>query len=265
MIIPKVDLVDVKNNRFLLFNTYDLISEAVKRNIFCEVNQIAILVSEKIENSMILDVGSNLGSFCIPIANQIRSNKIICFEAQRIIFLQLCGNIFLNSLSNIFPNNLAVGSKCCQLEIPTFDYSKITNIGAVSLLKEIREYQKTACLEEKEKVEMVTLDSLSFERPCHLIKVDVEGFELEVLKGGLNFIESNNFPPIIFEEWKTERFGGLSKKIENKQKELRKFLFYMGYEEVVEFSENVFVQNPKHPIRLKKYKDGEKTHLIREN
>jgi hypothetical protein len=35
-----------------------------------------------------------------------------------------------------------------------------------------------------------------------LIKLDVEGMELNVLKGGLKTLKDNNYPPIIFESWK---------------------------------------------------------------
>lgn len=264
MTLPKVDLVEAKNNRFLLFNTHDLISDAVRQGFFCEINQLALLVSQKIKQSTILDVGANLGSFCIPIANDIGDNEIISFEAQRTIFLQLCGNIFLNSLNNIFPHNLAVGNKCGQIELPIFDYSKVKNIGAISLMEDIRSFQNFQG-EEKEKIKMITIDSLNLNKPCHLIKIDVEGFELEVVKGALSFIEDNNFPPIVFEEWKTERFGQLSGKIQNKQDELRKLISYMGYEETLVVSENVFVQNPKNKIKVKKYKDDKGlTHLVRE-
>ena len=150
--------------------------------------------------------------------------------------------------------------------MPVYDYAKVRNIGAISIMEEIRKYQNSpTAKEEKEKVKMATVDSLSLEKSCHLIKIDVEGFELEVIKGALNFIENNNFPPIIFEEWQTERFGDFSKKIQEKQNELRRLISYMGYQETLNVSENVFVQNPKNKIKVKKYKDDKGlTHLVRE-
>jgi len=56
----------------------------------------------------------------------------------------------------------------------------------------------TAC--QTIKVEMKTLDSFGFTN-IGFIKVDVEGFETEVLKGGLDTLRINGWPPILFESW----------------------------------------------------------------
>ena len=58
------------------------------------------------------------------------------------------------------------------------------------------------------------------------IKVDVEGMEYKVLKGGLGTIIRNNYPPILFELWDIGKFG-MTK--ENHDL-LQKLLEDLGYE-----------------------------------
>jgi len=44
------------------------------------------------------------------------------------------------------------------------------------------------------------LDDLNIEN-IGLIKIDVEGHEIHVLKGALETLKRNNYPPILFESW----------------------------------------------------------------
>lgn len=74
---------------------------------------------------------------------------------------------------------------------------------------------------------MRTLDSFRLEN-IGLIKIDVEGFEKEVLLGGLETLVNNNFPDIIFESWGDykEKEGVPAKQI---REELFSLLTKIGY------------------------------------
>ncbi|PUE59832.1 hypothetical protein B9Z44_09730 [Limnohabitans curvus] len=75
---------------------------------------------------------------------------------------------------------------------------------------------------QTEIVPMIILDSVKLHvSPC-LIKLDVEGMELPVLQGGVNFLKEHQFPPILLEIWGYEWY-----KI-NKQ-DLLEFLLSLGY------------------------------------
>ena len=56
-------------------------------------------------------------------------------------------------------------------------------------------------VDEFRKVSVKTLDSFNL-KDIGFIKIDVEGFEEKVIRGGLLTIISNNYPPILFECWK---------------------------------------------------------------
>lgn len=51
-----------------------------------------------------------------------------------------------------------------------------------------------------ERVRVMTLDSLQLDN-IGLIKIDVEGHEAEVLRGAVQTLERNGWPPVIYEGW----------------------------------------------------------------
>jgi hypothetical protein len=53
-------------------------------------------------------------------------------------------------------------------------------------------------------VDVKTLDSFSF-RNVGMIKIDVEGFEKNVLQGAQETLKANGYPRIFFESWVPER------------------------------------------------------------
>jgi len=53
-------------------------------------------------------------------------------------------------------------------------------------------------------VPITTLDSFQLDN-IGLIKMDVEGFEKNVLEGGLETLKRNGYPKILFESWRESR------------------------------------------------------------
>jgi FkbM family methyltransferase len=103
------------------------------------------------------------------------------------------------------------------------DYANENNIGAFSMDKEVRENEYECKTEGvKEPLVVFTLDS-GAHKNVRLIKIDVEGHELEVLKGGIETAKANNYPPIIFEAWTWKPW------FEPKRKALLEYLEGHGY------------------------------------
>ncbi len=261
--IPTIELVNTKIGNLLLFQNGDFISEELrKKGVWAELEStVAIFFANETGPSFILDIGANLGTFSIPVARKLASQNVHvhAFEPQRIVFQQLNGNLFLNQIENCFTYNYALGSKISSIKLPKIDYSQTKNIGAVSLLSEIQSntnvsYHPT----ESEKIEIKTLDSFQIDGQCSFIKIDVEGYESEVIAGSIDFLKRQSFPPILFEEWRKGKFSGeVANAVDERQAKTRLLLGNLGYQ-FINFGLETLAQHPKArtEIAIENLRDG---------
>ncbi|MFZ6011829.1 MAG: FkbM family methyltransferase [Bacteroidota bacterium] len=157
-------------------------------------------------HSTILDVGASFGSFSLRLATFARQHKIPgfkinAFEPNPIMFKRYLHNLTLNpDLSEtVQVRALALGNESAHR---SFQYPE-TNSGVGKILPRNSPGQFA--------VEVQPLDRLSFSN-ISFIKIIVEGFEPEVLKGGWNTIEKFK-PAILFEatpEWYAQNQSSLS-------------------------------------------------------
>ena len=167
-----------------------------------EYSEIELTLMSKFIQSgdYVFDIGTNIGCFSIPFSKKVgKEGKIFSFEPQKFLFSLLKKNIEDNRIYNIEPFSFAVGKKPSYLILDEFDYSKNGNFGGVTLSEK---YDNANCAEiikkGKHKVKVVTLDNFLRIKKCDFIKIDVELMELDVLKGGKNFLEK--FRPILWIE-----------------------------------------------------------------
>jgi FkbM family methyltransferase len=119
-----------------------------------------------------IDVGANLGAHTLPLARLVGPGGIvIAFEPQRILFQILCGNVALNEIPNVHALPFGVGRAGGSTKVPALDYRGANNFGGIALGGA-----------QGEDVTVVALDQLGLAR-VKLIKIDVEGMELDVLVG----------------------------------------------------------------------------------
>jgi FkbM family methyltransferase len=138
---------------------------------------------------VVADVGACFGSYTITAL--LQGAHVYAFEPHPQLYNELVHNVWLNRLNGRFNSyNKAVWSTSdTVLDLPQFDLSmkRFTNDNQPIL-----------------KVQTMTLDDL-FEHFIHLdwIKIDVEGAEIEVLRGARQVIEKHN--PKILVEWHADR------------------------------------------------------------
>lgn len=152
----------------------------------------------------VIDLGANNGIFTVEFAELVGDEgRVFAFEPQRVIFQQLCGNVFANGFDNVWTFNLAVGkeSGLSKIEVPNyFDSENPLNLGNTSI------HNPTSSFPWEE-VQMINLDSLDFQK-LSLIKIDVQGYECEIISGALSTI--NKHRPFIFmevEDSQLKKFG----------------------------------------------------------
>ena len=84
--------------------------------------------------SLAVDVGAHIGCHTVFMAKQVGpGGAVFAFEAQRVIFQNLCANLALNGLSNVRVFNAAAGSEEGTITVPDIDYEAEGNFGGVSL------------------------------------------------------------------------------------------------------------------------------------
>jgi FkbM family methyltransferase len=135
----------------------------------------------------LIDVGANIGEFCIPHAVSDKVARVIAFEPQHECVRTVRVNAILNGLTaKLDVRPLALASAEGEL---AFDEDPVTP-QASHLSSDAIGTRRVQCS---------TLDAQARDvrGPC-MLKIDVEGAELEVLKGGREFVAEVR-PLILFE------------------------------------------------------------------
>ena len=139
----------------------------------------------------ILDIGAWCGTWSL--AMQKYAENIFCYEPNKTHFACLEKN--LAPFSNISLYNCAIGNE----------------EGFVKLTEETAT-QNTRVIQEKGDTKICTIDSLNLDN-IDLIKIAVEGFEMEVLKGATETIKNVQYIMIELNN-NTKRYGSSNLEIE---------------------------------------------------
>jgi len=134
-----------------------------------------------------VDAGANIGYLSLVAAATVGKNGTVhAFEPVKSTHTLLKNNIDLNEFSQINCHQLGLGSQNQEVII----YSENENRGGASIVNQRSE--------QKESIKICPLDAVLGEEKVDLLKIDVEGYEFEVLKGAEQTIRKNH-PTIILE------------------------------------------------------------------
>lgn len=163
---------------------------------------LALEAEEKRQDDiLVLDIGANIG--CISQALECEGFNVVAFEPQPEVFNLLRKNMTGEA------HNIALGSTEGVGVMPKIRYDDKNNVGGMSI--------GSAGVLGTISVPIKTLDSFEFDS-VGVIKIDVEGFEEEVLRGAVNTIKRHK-PILYIEDDRVSKSAGL-----------HSFLKELGYE-----------------------------------
>ena len=145
-----------------------------------------------------IDIGANLGYMSINASKIVGPNgKVFSFEPDNTIYSLLENNIILNNANNIILNKIGLSN---------YNGDASFNIATESGLSRLENKNKNLeglILKSKTTIKVNTLDTYLLENKISnlnikMIKIDVEGHELSILKGAINLLKNAN-PIIILE------------------------------------------------------------------
>ncbi len=159
-----------------------------------ERDAIAMCANYIRPESIVVDVGANIGIHAVHFAQFARSGRVICFEPSRSTFALLLQNV--GHLANVIPLNVALSDTTgLQTFFVAADnaYSGLKDTKRKPILRQ----ESIACFKADE-----ILSALLKRERIEFVKIDVEGFETQVLQGMSERIVRDR--PVIF----CEIFGG---------------------------------------------------------
>lgn len=158
-----------------------------------EMDQKFLIDSFLKKNMKVYDIGANLGYYSCMMSKIVGDEgSIFSFEPIKENINILKENILLNNLKNIKIFNLAISNKN---EFKKIYKSRNSNLNTFNKI----EGSMVTFEKETQEVESVTLER-AYELcslPPDLIRMDIEGHEVEVLGSANDFIKKYHFYPII--------------------------------------------------------------------
>ncbi len=155
------------------------------------------------EGVVAIDCGANIGVHLIEWGRQMSGwGRAIGIEAQERIYYALAGNVAINNCFNVQVIHAAVAAADGVMRIPLPNYLEPASFGSLELKPLARsefigqkiDYNEGAMVP----VRALRLDSLNLGR-LDLIKIDVEGMEIDVLEGAAEAL--NRHKPILLIEF----------------------------------------------------------------
>lgn len=224
-----MNLLETRHGRFLVRTGDDFITMNL-----CQKGEFEWHVVELIgrlvagaKSGVILDVGANIGTVTVPLAAAYPHLVVHAYEPQPKVMQHLQANCFLNEVENVVFHDYGLGMETQEVEVTLPDYKTDHNVGAFSMQPHVLEFSQEAQKTGKEDSLLVCrLDDEYdfFDDPSVLcVKIDVEGMELDVLKGGEKFLKFHSYPPLVYENWRGVKWW------QEKERELDSYVQGLGY------------------------------------
>lgn len=204
-----------------------------------EFEDMSFLLHFLRKEDLFTDIGSNIGSYTILASGAVGASSI-AIEPIPVTFNYLKNNIAVNNMQDrVEPLNIGMGNSHSVLKF-TSTHDSMNHVAVEG---------DTNVIE----VPVRTLDEILQNKPCpSLIKIDVEGFETEVLSGGKHTLENPDLKAVIIE------LNGSGLRYGYKDEDIHATFMSMG------FRPYVYKPFTRHLMELKTYSEENNTIYIRD-
>lgn len=208
----RLDLSNI--GRAFIYFLYHQYKDKISKKLPVYDLEVVSIIKRLPKDAVCIDIGVNEAQLFSSMIKHCTKGKVYGFEPVPILYQYLDAK-FSGEKVHVFPNALSD----TEAEVPFYYFPKRSGVSGLSnripLLGNIKV--------EKLQIRTVTLDSVLDLQRIDLIKIDVEGAELKVLKGAIEHIQSCK--PIIVFEWQQQG----SDYFETKSEEIFAFFQDLGY------------------------------------
>lgn len=164
---------------------------------------IAKFIREDENKITVFDVGANEGQSVIQMQENFNPTKIHCFEPNETAFFKLKRNNDKNKI--VVTNNFGLGK---ANETKDFFENELSDMSSFLELGE-KGWGRTGA---PKRVTIETIDNYCSKNQIgfiDLLKIDTQGFELEVMKGAANALKNNKIHLVLMEVTFAKIYDGL--------------------------------------------------------
>jgi FkbM family methyltransferase len=173
----------------LLYNRFDTyVGGSLKKYAEFSEREQELFRQLVLPGALVVEAGANIGAHTVVFSKLVGpSGQVHAFEPVRLVFQALCANLALNQCTNVFAHQCAASSAPGTLYVPPLAIDRRGNFGGTSLLDK----------SDGDPVAAVAIDSLDLPA-CNFLKADVEGMEIDVIRGAQRTIEM--YRPLLYIE-----------------------------------------------------------------
>ena len=151
-------------------------------------SMVSALKQQKLEPKTVLDIGANVGQFAIAVAKLFPDVRVHSFEPIPECFSKLRQNV--SKLRNVSVYQIALGDTMGETICHVNSHSQSSSI--LPLAPEHRKAFPDAREIKQVPIKIATMDCIFAEKtlePPVLLKLDVQGYEATVLRGGIDTLK----------------------------------------------------------------------------
>jgi len=188
------------NVMYLVYSHDSIVAPYLIKNGVYETELTKYLLNNIKADSVFVDVGANIGYYTCLAAKKIFSGKVFAFEANEMAYKLLQRNVMINWPNcPVLVENVAVGRTRGEVYFKNYKYRFVNSQILTG------EEEGEINTGEIAKVPVIPLDEyFPMDQKIDFLKVDVEGAELDVLRGAKITIENNPHLKILM-EWSVDQ------------------------------------------------------------